>query len=61
MGARQHSARFYFAERLLEARGFDVDVSLALYETRGGYCDCEILMNADPLLNPRPLDEEASL
>jgi hypothetical protein len=48
MGAHQHSARFYFAERLLEARGFDVEASLALYEKRGGYCDCEILLNVDP-------------
>jgi Protein of unknown function (DUF2695) len=48
MGARQHCARFYFAERLLEARGFDAEASLALYETRGGFCDCEILLNADP-------------
>lgn len=38
----------YFAERLLEARGFDAHASLALYEKRGGYCDCEILLNVDP-------------
>jgi Protein of unknown function (DUF2695) len=49
MGARQHCARYYFAERLLEARGFDAEASLALYARHGGYCDCEILFNVDPL------------
>ncbi len=57
-GAHQGSARFYFAERLLEARGFDVEASLALYEQHGGYCDCEILFNADPRLNPPAHEEE---
>ena len=37
----------YFAERLLEARGLDAEASLALFERRGGYCDCEILLNVD--------------
>jgi Protein of unknown function (DUF2695) len=37
----------YFTERLLEARGFDVEASLALYEGSGGYCDCELLLNVD--------------
>jgi hypothetical protein len=35
----------YFAERLLWARGFDAEASLALYEKQGGYCDCEIVFN----------------
>jgi hypothetical protein len=48
MAGHQRSARFYFAERLLEARGFDAEASLALYEQRGGLCDCEILFNVDP-------------
>ena len=47
MGDRR--GRLYFAERLLEARGFDVEASLALYEQLGGYCDCEILLNVDQL------------
>jgi Protein of unknown function (DUF2695) len=55
MGARQYSARHYFAERLLEGRGFDAEASLALYEKRGGYCDCEILWNVAV-----PPDEEAA-
>jgi Protein of unknown function (DUF2695) len=37
----------YFTERLLEARGFDVEASVALFEKRGGYCDCEVLFNVD--------------
>ena len=55
--AARHSARHYFAERLLEARGFDAEASLALYEKRGGYCDCEILLNVD---QPTLEDELAS-
>ncbi len=30
---------------LTEMDGFDVPASLAYFETCGGYCDCEILMN----------------
>jgi hypothetical protein len=48
----------WFAERLLEAGGFDAEASLALYATRGGYCDCEILFNVDP---PTLEDELADL
>jgi hypothetical protein len=46
--------RHYFTQRLLEARGFDPEASLALYETKGGYCDCEILLNVG-----RPTLEDA--
>jgi Protein of unknown function (DUF2695) len=37
----------YFTERLLEARGFHVAASVALFEKRGGNCDCEVLFNVD--------------
>jgi hypothetical protein len=47
----------YFAERLLEARGFDVEASLAGYEKGGGYCDCEILFNVDPTTLEEKLEE----
>jgi len=33
---------------LLAMGGFDVPASLAYFERRGGYCDCEILMNMRP-------------
>jgi Protein of unknown function (DUF2695) len=48
----------YYAKRLLEARGFDAEASLALYEKRGGSCDCEILFNVDPPTLEDELDEE---
>lgn len=28
--------------------GVDVPATLAYFESRGGYCDCEILFNVDP-------------
>lgn len=37
------------ARGLLEARGYDADASLEVYERSGGYCDCEVLMNTDDL------------
>lgn len=44
---RCNSVDHEFAWPLLEARGFDAEASLALYEKRGGCCDCEILLNVD--------------
>jgi hypothetical protein len=41
------------ARVLLEARGHDADASLQVYESSGGYCDCEVLLNADQPMNPR--------
>lgn len=35
------------AALLLQLGGYDVERSLALYESLGGYCDCEILLNVD--------------
>ena len=28
--------------------GIDIEATLAFFESRGGYCDCEILLNVDP-------------
>jgi Protein of unknown function (DUF2695) len=49
--------RPHFAALLLAKRGCDVEVTLALYETHGGYCDCEILLNVDRLT----LEEELAM
>jgi hypothetical protein len=47
----------YFAERLLEARGYDVAACLLAYRELGGHCDCTILQNVDPLTLEDELDE----
>ena len=50
------AGRHYFARWLLAERGYDVEASLTLYETKGGYCDCEILLNVDaPMHDDREL------
>jgi Protein of unknown function (DUF2695) len=37
------------AKAVLETMGgVDVDKTLQFFESRGGYCDCEILLNVDP-------------
>jgi hypothetical protein len=28
--------------------GIDIPVTLKFFESQGGYCDCEILLNVDP-------------
>jgi hypothetical protein len=28
--------------------GIDIEATLAFFESHGGYCDCEILLNVDP-------------
>jgi uncharacterized protein DUF2695 len=33
---------------LLEQVGFDAETTLVYFEHRGGYCDCEVLINVDP-------------
>jgi hypothetical protein len=36
------------AKRVMTAMGgIDIPKSLAFFESRGGYCDCEILLNVD--------------
>jgi hypothetical protein len=39
---------FAITIELLEERGHDVEATLALFESKGGYCDCEVLFNVDP-------------
>jgi hypothetical protein len=39
--------RFNRAPGLLDELGYDVEATLALFEQRGGYCDCEVLLNVD--------------
>jgi hypothetical protein len=34
-----------FVRLLLEGRGYDAEPSLHVYASRGGHCDCEVLMN----------------
>lgn len=43
-----HRSSHHYARRLLIDGGYDVGASLALYRSRGGFCDCEILFNVDP-------------
>lgn len=44
-GDRRHR----HARRLMSEMGnIDIEKSIALFESRGGYCDCEILFNVDP-------------
>ena len=39
-----------YAQRILTAMGgVDIEGSLAFFEDHGGYCDCEILLNVNPL------------
>jgi hypothetical protein len=33
---------------MAEMGNIDVEGSLEFFEARGGYCDCEILLNVDP-------------
>lgn len=35
------------ASKILKEMGADVAASLALFEMRGGFCDCEIIINID--------------
>ncbi len=35
------------ARRILEDMEMDVDLSLAFFEERGGYCDCEVVFNVE--------------
>jgi hypothetical protein len=37
------------ARQVLAFMGMDVDTSLAYFESRGGFCDCEVLMNVPAL------------
>jgi Protein of unknown function (DUF2695) len=37
------------AEAILTKMGADVDGTIAFLESRGGFCDCEILLNVDEL------------
>jgi hypothetical protein len=37
----------YAKQIMAEMGGIDVPASLAFFESRGGYCDCEILFNVD--------------
>jgi hypothetical protein len=43
-----------YTRRLLKERGYDVEASLLLYGQRCGYCDCEVLLNIDPLVERQP-------
>ena len=39
-----------YARKILAAMGgVDIEGSLTYFEMHGGYCDCEILLNVDPL------------
>jgi hypothetical protein len=50
------------ARRLLELHGgYDVDACLALYSEKGGYCDCEVLLNTDSLYAGRRQSDEDEL
>jgi len=37
-------------EILTEMGGIDIEASLRCFKSDGGYCDCEILLNADPTM-----------
>jgi Protein of unknown function (DUF2695) len=39
------------AELIMDAMGgVDIPASVAYFESRGGFCDCEILFNVDPII-----------
>ena len=38
-----------YAKAVMAAMGgIDIEATLAFFESHGGYCDCEILLNVDP-------------
>lgn len=48
---------FFFTIELLEEGGYDVEATLALFRSKGGFCDCTVLENVDPTTLEDELDE----
>ena len=38
----------YAKQVMAEMGGIDADATLEFFKSRGGHCDCEILLNVDP-------------
>ncbi len=41
--------RYRYAKKVMaEMGGVNIDETISFFQSHGGYCDCEILMNVDP-------------